>query len=141
MPPRETAVVCEPTALPRSVGGNAATRMAVPTDWPNELPMAMTIRATISTWKVGATAVARPPMPKMARPTRWMRRRPTTSAKRPNGSRVAAMINDSTMTTQPTDLRLTSKLDAMSGRATNTIDMAITEVKNDSPTARKTRHL
>ena len=89
-------------ALPRSSGGKTETIIAVPTDWPIELPAAITTRARMSTPKPGASAASTAPPPNSSRPPRCTRRQPTMSARRPIGIISALMVSAWATTTQAT---------------------------------------
>ena len=101
----------------------------------------MNTRAKISAQNVGANAVKTAPTPKMAKPVMWIFLRPTMSAKRPIGNRRALITSASLMTTQLAERSDTPKSSAIADRATNTIDIVITMVKNDSAIAKNARHL
>ena len=128
-------------AMPRSLGGKTATTMAVPTDWPMALPIAITIREAITSSNVGDNAVSSAPSPNSARPARWTRRQPTMSASRPIGSMRALIVSACAITTQVTARRVMPKSSAIADSATNTIDMLITIVTNEMPMAVKAHHL
>ena len=140
-PPIETAVVWLPIAVPRSTGGNTETTIAVPTDCPIALPVAITTRATISSQNAGATAVKTAPAPKSASPVRWMRFQPTMSASRPIGIISALIVSACAITTQVTARSVIPKSSAIDDSATNTIDMLITCVTNAIPIAVNAFHL
>ena len=140
-PPIETAVVCAPIALPRSAGGNTETTIAVPTDCPIALPVAITTLAMISAPNVGANTMVSAPPQYTRSPNRWMRFRPTMSASRPIGIISALIVNACAITTQETSRSVTPKSSAIEERATNTIDMLITCVKKEMAIALKAHHL
>ena len=115
--PTATAVVCAPSARPRSSFGNTATRIPVATDCTRAFPIAMTTRAAMSMAKVGLSPVNKAPSPKTATPMLSTRLSPRRSARPPSGSKRAAITSDSMITTQPTVLSVTSKSSAIRGSA------------------------
>ena len=121
-PPIATAVVWLPMAVPRCSGGKTPTTIAVPTDWPIELPAAISTRAAMSSPNVGASATHIAPPANTTRPMRWTRRQPMMSASRPAGIISALIVSACATTTQLTRRSVTPKSSAIAESATNTID-------------------
>ena len=140
-PPIATVVVCAPIARPRSAAGKTETTIAVPTDCPIELPVAISTRAAISAPNVGASTMAIAPAQNSSSPSRWMRFRPTMSASRPIGIISALIVSACAITTQETSRSVTPKSSAIEESATNTIEMLITCVKKEIAIALKAHHL
>ena len=104
------------------------------------LPAAITIRATISSGKDGASAVSTAPAPNSTSPVRCTRRQPTMSASRPIGSISALIVSACATTTHVTARSVIPKSSAIAESATKTIDMLITIVTNEMPIALNANH-
>ncbi len=89
--PSDTMTAFRPSALPRSLRGNASTTSAIAGAKMSAPPTPWSARAPTSSGSVGAIPQISDPAVNSATPAIHTRSRPTRSASRPKVSRLAAI--------------------------------------------------